>query len=732
MSIISPQILFLAVASISSLVLGIWVYFNNPKSATNQIFGILGFFVSVWVIAMYLAQAPQFIDSALLITRLTIFFAAPMNALFFLLAYTIPENSLKIGKRWLAALLTATLLIMVLALTPYVFQRVDVVNGFPNPVPGPALALFGLVSIAENIGAVYILARRLRHAQGSIKEQLRFVMLGIMLMFGAIVAAIFLPVLLFGNATLVPLAPAFTIVFLAMTAYAVIYHRLLDVRLIVARTISFIAANFILAFVYGLVVYLLLTGLPLVLQSSALYTVDVLILAASLLSFGYVEKTVANLTNKIFFRREYDPEVLFDQLTRLMVDTLDLNILTHNILKKLIDEMNIMKGVFIVFDNHKISDVEGIGYSADQIKAVNFDALFHYQEGIPHLVFEDIAESPLKELFRKIDISFALPISVDNKDVAILLLGKKLSGDVYFNRDIQFLELFAREAGIAIQNARSYNEIKLFNKELESRVEARTKDLEESQEREREKAKSVAKLKDEFFFVAAHELRAPITAIRGFLELVSESNKKIPKDLEENLGEIHYASDHLNQLVNDLLEIARSEADAMKINVEAVDLDALVDEIIKELGPMAKKAKVKLRNGTFFALKALADKSKVKEVFTNIISNRIKYNREGGLVFIQIVSVPDTDRVFVEIRDTGFGIPIEEQSKIFGKFFRATNENTNKVLGTGLGLFLTRMLVQKMGGDISFTSIPGEGTTFSFYLTKAPDEVKVEEVKKEA
>jgi signal transduction histidine kinase len=713
------RVLFLLIATIANLILGLWVYKNNPKSATSKIFGLLGLFVSVWVTLMYIAQAPQFIDQSLLLTRLTIFFAAPMNALFFLLAHTIPENSLRIHNRWILA--GVTFFIMGLSLTPYVFSNMEMVDGLITPIPSFGLPIFGLVAITENIAAVYILFKRLKNAKGTLREQLRFVMLGILLMFGLIIATIFIPVMAYGNATFVPLAPIFTLIFLSMTAYAIIYHGLLDVRLIVARTISFVFVNVFLALIYGLTVFIFLREAPLFLDGALLYISSLFVLATALLSFEHAEKWITVLSNKIFFKKEYDPDRLLDQLTRIMANTIDLDQLTDNLLKKLTEDMNIMKGVFIVVDNHKVSDVKGIGYSSEEIKALDLDILFHSKAGLQCLIFEEMDETPMKKLLRDLDVSIAMPISVDNKDIAVLMLGRKLSGDIYFDRDIQFLDLFAREAGIAIQNSKSFNEIKLFNKELESRVEARTRDLEESQKREIEKAKDVSKLKDEFFFVATHELRAPITAIRGFLELVSGSKKKMPKELKENLGDISYASDHLNQLVNDLLEIARSESESMKINTEPIDLDVLVDEIFGELSPIAKKSNVKLRNGTFYSLKALADRPKVKEVLVNLINNAIKYNREDGLVFVQVVSVPGTDRVFVEIRDTGFGIPLDQQDKIFGKFFRAASEDTSKILGTGLGLFLTRMLIQKMGGDISFSSIPGEGggTTFSFYLNKA-------------
>lgn len=714
------QLPILILVIFSNCLLALFVYENNPKSATNIIFTFLSLVISSWLLILYLSLDNAYVENSLIIARLSIFLASLMNFLFFLLSATIPSKKIELPKNKLYGYAVFTAIVMIITISPFAFTVFDLGRNTIEVSWG--IVPFAILSALFTYLSVYSLIKKIKKVVTySERQQLQLVLAGIFILLFLLFFTVLLPVIFLKNFSIVPLSPVYVLIFLAMTAYAIIHSGLLDLRLIVARTVSFVFVNFLMAVIYGFAVYVFIMEAPLYLEGVLLYSSSLFVLAVALLSFEHVEKWITVLSNKVFFRKEYNPEYLLDQLTRIMASTIELDLLTQSILKKLTDEMNITKGVFVVLDNHKISDIKGVGYSVDEIKSVDFDKLFHSDLGIKQLVFEEMEESSLKKIFRNLDISFALPITVDDKDIAVLLLGQKSSGDVYFDRDIQFLNLFAREAGIAIQNSKSYNEIKLFNKELESRVEARTKDLEESQEREREKSRSVAKLKDEFFFVATHELRAPITAIRGFLELVTDSSKKIPKDLKENLGSISYASDHLNQLVNDLLEIARSEADAMKIDIGPVDMDALVDDILKELTPMAKQKKVKLRNGTFYALKALADKAKVKEVLVNLISNSIKYNREGGLVFVQVVSVPGTDKVFVEVRDTGYGIPLDQQDKIFGKFFRASSEDTNKILGTGLGLFLTRMLVQKMGGDISFSSIPGEGggTTFSFYLNKA-------------
>ncbi|HRY62715.1 MAG TPA: ATP-binding protein [Candidatus Paceibacterota bacterium] len=243
--------------------------------------------------------------------------------------------------------------------------------------------------------------------------------------------------------------------------------------------------------------------------------------------------------------------------------------------------------------------------------------------------------------------------------------------------------------------------------------------LKESHEREMEKARTEAKLRDEFVFVAAHELRTPITAIRGFLELVGDVEVNFPKDVQDDLGAIRMASDHLNELVNNLLEIARSDAGAMKIETSPMLIAPVISEILKELGSLALEKEIKIIfNDSDNCNKILADDKKTKEVFVNLIGNAIKYNKNNGTVNIDIDCI-DEKNVVIKVKDTGFGIPKDQQGKIFGKFFRASNKDTQGILGTGLGLFITKMLVEKMGGTIMFSSEEGVGTTFAVSFPRA-------------
>jgi signal transduction histidine kinase len=169
-------------------------------------------------------------------------------------------------------------------------------------------------------------------------------------------------------------------------------------------------------------------------------------------------------------------------------------------------------------------------------------------------------------------------------------------------------------------------------------------------------------------------------------------------------------------MINDLLEIARSESGTITIAVKECLLRPILDQVLDKVSPLVKEKNIALETHLDRISNVLCDETKLREVLLNLLSNAIKYNRERGTITIDVHKAEGTDDVVFKIRDTGYGIAKEQQDKIFQKFFRAVTKDTQGVVGTGLGLFLTRMLVEKMGGHISFESVEGQGTTFTFTL----------------
>jgi len=411
----------------------------------------------------------------------------------------------------------------------------------------------------------------------------------------------------------------------------------------------------------------------------------------------------------------YDARLLLSTLTHTMVRTIDLDVLIEQLLNTLTKEMDISKAAFLIVDNHKIIQSKGVGWRDHVFLSPRLESLLHGAKTKDRILANELQKGSLKDLFKRLDILIAMPMWVEDKEVSILILGPKRSHKEYSLKDIDLLDTFARQAGIAIQHASIYHQLKQLNEELEKRVSQRTRQLENVKKRELAKAKELSRLKDEFFFIAVHELRNPVTIIRGFLTLLNESLPLIPEDTKKKLHAIAEASDILNQLINDLVEIARSEAGRLNISLMSVDIGVIINSVIENLRSLALKRHVKIELNIPSPLPlVMADEKKVEEIVFNLLSNAIKYNRKGGKVSVK--AFPKGNEVITEFQDTGYGIPKEKQGNLFKKFFRAHVKETQETMGTGLGLFISRMLVEKMNGTITFRSREGKGSTFAFSL----------------
>ena len=262
---------------------------------------------------------------------------------------------------------------------------------------------------------------------------------------------------------------------------------------------------------------------------------------------------------------------------------------------------------------------------------------------------------------------------------------------------------------------------KIAEGDLDQHIELKTDDefeiLGEEFNNMTEVLKENKKLKDEFVFIAAHELRTPVTAIKGYVSMLLDGTYgEIKSDVKESLKIVYGANERLVQLVQDLLEIARSESGKMKIELKSLPLVATVATVINELRSLAEPKGIKITyNKPDVDFIVMADEIKLKEVLVNLIGNAIKYTIKDDDIEISH-EIRDDRIVATHIKDHGLGIDKENLQKLFSKFFRVKTKETSKIEGTGLGLFICKEIIERMGGTIWATSDEGKGSTFSFTL----------------
>ncbi|PIX10810.1 hypothetical protein COZ73_04690 [Candidatus Falkowbacteria bacterium CG_4_8_14_3_um_filter_36_11] len=225
------------------------------------------------------------------------------------------------------------------------------------------------------------------------------------------------------------------------------------------------------------------------------------------------------------------------------------------------------------------------------------------------------------------------------------------------------------------------------------------------------KIKEVDKMKDEFISVASHELRTPVTGIRGYISMILEGSMgKTNKRITDSLKLVEDATKRLAVLVDDLLNVSRIEQGRMKIISKPVNIKNIIEDTIKELKIQADEKNLSLKFITHdnnFPLINI-DNDRLKQVLINLIGNAIKYTPQGS---VKIITEEKDNKILeLRIKDTGIGMSTDDRERLFEKFYRVQNERTKNITGTGLGLWITKRLVELMGGKIKVDSIENIGT----------------------
>ena len=216
--------------------------------------------------------------------------------------------------------------------------------------------------------------------------------------------------------------------------------------------------------------------------------------------------------------------------------------------------------------------------------------------------------------------------------------------------------------------------------------------------------------RQEFVSNVSHELKTPLTSMKVLADSLNEQND-IPVELyREFMQDIGEEIDRENKIIDDLLSLVKMDKSAADMNIEMLNINDLLELIMKRLRPIAQKANVELVLESFRPVSAEVDEVKLTLALSNLIENAIKYNKPEGWVHVSLNA--DYQNFYVKVEDSGIGIPKEAQAHIFERFYRVDKSHSREIGGTGLGLSITRNVVIMHRGAIKVHSIEGEGTTF--------------------
>jgi signal transduction histidine kinase len=258
--------------------------------------------------------------------------------------------------------------------------------------------------------------------------------------------------------------------------------------------------------------------------------------------------------------------------------------------------------------------------------------------------------------------------------------------------------------------------------EAERAARAEAEEMQRLLARQNERLLELDKLKDEFISLVSHELRTPLTSIRGYLELLLDDGR-LDAEQQSFLGIIDRNSNRLLGLVSDLLMLTQIEAGGLKFDLGPVDLEEVVRESIEAASPTAEANGVELGLSVEQLPAIRGHRLRLAQVLDNLISNALKFTPHGGRVDVRLSAVDGT--AVVEVQDTGLGIAESEQQQLFERFFRSSQATRNAIPGTGLGLTISKAIVERHGGRIELESSEGVGTTVRVILPLSTQKLAV-------
>lgn len=636
--------------------------------------------------------------------------------------------------------------------TPLLVKEVAPIPPFPYwPKPGPlyifyiVLSYFGLM-----VGyATFQLLKSLKTATGHKKAQIKYLIAGTLV--GTLAGASNFPlwfdiyILPYGNI----LVSLYTLIF----TYAMVKHRLMDIRIVV-RQVTVYGVSLIVSLGFS-VLLMLLAFNYLSFYISSIW-IGIFILAFGIIIFQLTKDRFSKFANRHLFYTLYSYEKTISDLIEKLSKTIDLNRLVFLSTETIKDVMKLdkialilrklepPKGQLKLLQNHHkyndlkdiLRDTEGeekfylarnISFEEESISSlIKNKFLIHYLERGKSLIVKDelkrLAEDSNDEHFKnkfltlvdfmtKTEANIYLPLIIEDRLIGLFILGKKVSGDAYTAQDISLLETVASQVSIAVNNAQLYEQSQYFNQILRMRVIEATKELAGAYR----ELKKLDDSKTEFLSLASHQLRTPLSAIKGYLSMVLEGNfGKLQKETEEALKNVYQSNEHLIALVNDLLNITRIEAGRLEYHPQETDLGKLIEEVIKESELAAKNKGLDLKYKASKLPLVKIDPDKIRQVLINLIDNALKYTRKGS---VTVWAKRMDSKILVEVKDTGIGISPDKMDSLFEWFSRGKGAYRLASGGFGLGLYIAKKIIEKANGKI-WAESPGEnkGSTFSFTL----------------
>jgi len=516
-----------------------------------------------------------------------------------------------------------------------------------------------------------------------------------------------------------PFAYISGVIFVIILAYAIVVHRLMDIKMVMRKSSVYLASFSLIAFIAITVKYIFIRYFT---EFSG--WIDPIILFLAILVFSPIKNYFYRLANKYFFSSLYDSRELIADVSDKLRSTLEVK-KVYNFIHNTLSGAFHFKAFGILGYDEKTGN-----YIAQYNRGFNIGQRRKFPSNVElHKVFigkdEPIIVEEVKnanynkktkdviDLLVSLDVDILTPLNIKDKTIGLIALGQKESGDMYNDEDLQILKTIGAQAAIAIENALLYEETRNFGIKLEKEVEKATQKLRSANE----ELKKLDVAKSEFISIASHQLRTPLTVIKGYISMILEGNfGELTPGERESLEKVYDSGERLIQLVENLLNISRIESGRLQFDYEIVQIEEIVDSVVEELTRAAGKKGLRLdyKKPAKPLPKLKIDEEKIRQVILNLIDNAIKYTKKGGVTVGLKKSGSDIELC---VSDSGMGIKKEDKPNLFKKFSRGHGTSIVHTEGTGLGLYVAyEMIVAHKGKIWAESKGEGKGSKFCFEL----------------
>lgn len=692
------------VTTVANLGLGSLVLVKGLKETTAQSFFWFTIAISGWTITNYLtdfAAEPQ-------LNQLFASLAFGTAWLAIYLMYIFSE-SFRTGKNYnfiLGFVIAVTG--FTLSVSSLVVGPISIRSDGVDVSPGPFYLLYILSLVIMFGGISNNLVRIVRKSTDRRKVgQAKLILWGAVISFVVGVTTNGILPVIFSDWRIAKVGPLLTVALVGTVAFAIVRHQLFDIRLIIARALAYVASLGFVVGLYALIIYLLSRTLLLPAEDISInrQIVDVVVAVFVAFSLTPVRKVFDRITRRLFFRDDYSPQEVLNELGALLATEINLSSIVTKSSEIIANAIKPSSIRFVVF-----KDAETFIDKATNVKKSRAVLRPEVDSVDGILITREDASSKERSYLRMYDADILLKLRTNEETVGVILFGPKQSGTTYPKQDTDLLRIIESSLAIAVQNSRYFEQIQEFNVKLQKEVEQATSQLRTSNK----KLKALDEAKDEFISMASHQLRTPLTSIKGYISMVTDGDAgAIKPEQKRLLDEAFASSQRMVYLIADLLNVSRLRTGKFLIEPSEVHLPDIVEQEINQLKPTAKSRRLKLTfNKPARFPTVMLDETKMRQVVMNFIDNAIYYTPAGGHIEISLMAKKDT--IEYTVKDDGIGVPKEDQPKLFTKFFRAGNARKSRPDGTGLGLYMAQRVVSAQGGSIIFKSAADKGSIFGF------------------